>query len=278
MSPGQEIIREIVVTVPEGTPPGEYTTSVVIQNLEPIGTTESGGFGILQVIRQAVAVAVTVPGPAAPELAVDAASYLLVPAYAAVMVSVENTGNIRLAPVATMILTDANGEEVTRATRQMDTFFPGTRTDLEFQLVRTLEPGEYQVTVSLEDTEHQVSAGPVDLTMTIEAPAGTPIAETSINIASVGLTEGRNADGELQVVEVVVAIDNPGMQASNARLTLHVTRDGEPVEDLELGSSLTFPAGPAEFKHSVTLESIDPNTNQPVELDEAEADVTVTVK
>lgn len=83
------------------------------------------------------------------------------------------------------------------------------------------------------------------------------------------------------------------MQASNARVTRSVTRDGEPVEDLELGSSLTFPTGPAEFKQryfplagwtpgvyafSVTLESIDPNNNQAVVLDEAEADVTVTVE
>jgi hypothetical protein len=293
LAPGEELIRDIVVTVPEGTSPGEYTSSVVIQNRDPIEASTEGGMGMLQVIRQAIAVAVTVPGPAEPALAIDEATYSLAPAYAAVMVSVENSGNIRLAPVATMALTDANGEEVTSATITMDTFFPGTHANLEFPLVRTLEPGEYHVAFSIEDADHGASAGPADLTMTVAEPVGTPVAETNINISNVGITEGRNADGELQVVEVVVSIDNPGMQASNARLTLHVTRDGEPVEDLELGSSLTFPGGPAEFKQryfplegwqpgvytfSVTLESIDPNNNQPVVLDEADADVTVTVK
>jgi hypothetical protein len=293
LAPGQELIRDFAVTVPEGTPPGEYTSSIVIQNLDPIEGASEGGVGMLQIIRQAIAVAVTVPGPEEPALAIHEAAYSLAPAYASVLVTVENTGNVRLAPVATMSLTDADGKEVTSANLQMETFFPGTPALLEFPLVRTLEPGEYQVTVALEDTEHQVSVGPTELTMTIEEPEGTPVAETSINIADVTINEARNADDELQLVEIVITIDNPGMQATNARLTLHVTRDGEPVEELELGSSLTFPTGPAEFRQryfplegwqpgvytfEVTLESIDPNNNQPVELDTAEAATTVTVE
>lgn len=293
LSPGQEMIRDFAVTVPDGTSPGEYTSSIVIQNLDPIEGAAEGGVGMLQVIRQAIAVAVTVPGPEEPALAINEATYSLAPAYASVMVAVENTGNVRLAPVVTMALTDADGAEITSATLEMETFFPGTQANLEFPLVRTLDPGEYQVAVSLEDTAHQVNAGPTDLVMTIEEPEGTPVAETSINISDVVINEVRNADGELQLVETVITIDNPGMQATNARLTLHVTRDGEPVEDLELGSSLTFPTGPAEFRQryfplegwqpgvytfEVTLESIDPNNNQPVELDTAEAAATVTVE
>ena len=147
--------------------------------------------------------------------------------------------------------------------------------------------------IALEDTEHEASARPANLLITIAEPEGRPAAETTINIARVGIFEGRNAEGALQVVEVTVAIDNPGMQSSNARLTLHVTRDSEPVEDLELGSSLTFPTGPAEFKQryfpmegwtpgayifSVALESIDPNNNQPLVRDEAEAEVKMMVE
>jgi hypothetical protein len=293
LQPAQEMTRDIVVTVPEGTVPGEYTSSVVIQNLDPIEGASEGGIGMLQVIRQAVAVAITVPGPAEPSLSINEATYSLAPAYASVLVTVENTGHVRLAPVATMALTDVDGTEITSATLEMETFFPGTQANLEFPLVRTLDPGDYQVAVSLEDTEHQASAGPADLTMTIEQAEGTPVAETSINIADVAITEARNADGELQLVETIITIDNPGMQATNARLTLHVTRDGELVEDLELGSSLTFPTGPAEFRQryfplegwmpgvytfEVTLESIDPNNGQPVVLDTAEAATTVAVE
>jgi len=170
LAPGQKMTRDIVVTVPEGTTPGEYTSSVVIQNLDPIEAASEGGVGMLQVIRQAIAVAITVPGPEEAGLAIDTATYSLAPAYASVLVTVENTGNVRLAPVATMALTDAEGAEITSATLQMETFFPGTPANLEFPLVRTLDPGEYHVVVSLDETEHEASAGPVDLLITIAEP------------------------------------------------------------------------------------------------------------
>ncbi len=290
---GADLIREFTVTVPEGTPPGEYTTSVVIQNLEPIGTSLEGNLSIRQILRQVVAVAITVPGPSAPALAIAEATYSLAPAYAAVLVTVENPGNVRLAPVATMVLTDAAGSEITSATLEMDTFLPGTTTNLEFQLVRTLAPGDYHVAVTLEDPVRQVRAEARELLMTIAEPEGTPVAETNINISSLEISEARDAAGVLQLVAVAVQIDNPGMQVANGRLTLRVTRDGEPVEELELGSSLTFPAGIAQFQQryfpmegwtpgvyefAITLDSIDPNTGEPVTLDTVVAATTVTVE
>ncbi|MFT4041316.1 MAG: hypothetical protein QM692_24250 [Thermomicrobiales bacterium] len=292
LQPGETATRDIMITAPADATPGEYTTSIVLQNLNPIDTGTTGGVGMLQVVRQAIAIAITVPGPAEPALAIDGASYMIVPAYAAVLVDVANTGAIRLAPQVEMELTTRDGELVTNGTLQMETFFPQTRTNLEFPLVRTLEPGEYAVTVSLTDEEHGVSAGPVELPLVVEEPAGTPVAETEINISGIEINEARNDAGELQVVEAVVQIDNPGMPASNAQLTLHVYRDGELLEDLVLGSSLNFPTGPAEFRQrylplsgwepgeytfTVTLESIDPNNNQPVVLDEEEASVAVDV-
>ena len=96
--------------------------------------------------------------------------YSLSPAYASILGGVENIGNIRLAPTATMALTDANGEEITDATNAMEPFSPGTQANLEFPLVRTLDPGEYHVVVSLDETEHEASAGPVDLLITIAEP------------------------------------------------------------------------------------------------------------
>lgn len=45
--------------------------------------------------------------------------YSLAPAYASILVGVENIGNVRLAPTATMVLTDANGEEIADATIDM---------------------------------------------------------------------------------------------------------------------------------------------------------------
>ena len=82
------------------------------------------------------------------------------------------------------------------------------------------------------------------------------------------------------------------MKVLEAPVVLHQF-DGEPVEELELGSSLTFPAGIAQFQQryfpmegwtpgvyefAITLDSIDPNTGEPVTLDTVVAATTVTVE
>lgn len=46
---------------------------------------------------------------------------------------VENLGNIRLAPTATMALTDANGEEITDATIAMEPFSQALRPTWSFR-------------------------------------------------------------------------------------------------------------------------------------------------
>ncbi len=61
LDPDQAVNRTFTVTVPAATPPGEYITSLVIENDEPVRG--SGDVAVEQVLRQAIAVAVTVPGP-----------------------------------------------------------------------------------------------------------------------------------------------------------------------------------------------------------------------
>ena len=89
----------------------------------------------------------------------------------------------------------------------------------------------------------------------------------------------------------MVAVDNPLQPVANARLTLHVTRDGQKVEDYVLGSSLTIPEGSSEIRQrylpvtgwtpgtwsfSVTLDAVDSNNGGVVELATASAAASVT--
>jgi hypothetical protein len=91
---------------------------------------------------------------------------------------------------------------------------------------------------------------------------------------------------------LVIGIDNQALPVSNARLTLHVSKDGQPVEDFVLGSSLSFPGGKAEVRQrylpmtgwtsgvwsfSVTLDVVDPVRGGVTELAMLESPTTVTV-
>ncbi len=67
---GKGIRRTFTVAVPADAEPGEYITSLVLENDEPIRG--SGDVALDQIVRQAIAVVVTVPGQRSPALAIGA--------------------------------------------------------------------------------------------------------------------------------------------------------------------------------------------------------------
>ena len=300
LAAGERRQRDVTVTAPADAQPGEYITSLVIQNAEPVAlgdATPGAGFGFNQVLRQVIAVAIEIPGPREPGLEIGEATYQTTAAGAALQVAVTNAGNVHLSPDAEIVLRTVDGGEVTRASVEMGSFYTETATTIAIGLLQPLEPGEYRVSVTLRE-DGVPDADPIevmrdDLPLIVAAPdvSGTPAPET-IAIESVAVNELRDADGTLQAVEVLATIDNPGAPIAGARLTLTVERDGELVEEYVLGSSLSFPAGSADFRQryvpiegwapgtydfSVTLEATDPNTGALVELTTVQSETTVTV-
>lgn len=162
------IRRTFTIAVPADAEPGEYITSLVLENDEPIRG--SGDVAIDQIVRQAVAVVVTVPGPRTPALVIEAASHKVVADKSVVAVAVENTGNVRLKPVAEFVLLDATGAEVSRASVPMDTFYAHTETLVEVPLAALLLPGTYTVRLTLEDTAQGAQADEAAIPLVVEAP------------------------------------------------------------------------------------------------------------
>lgn len=292
---GEAVQRVITVEVPEDARSGKHLTSLVIQTAEPVAAGDNDSVTINQVIRQAIAVLILVPGPKEPALEIGEASYRQLPASSSIRVAVENTGNVRLAPTGELVVVDAAGDEVTRAEIDMDAVYAGTATFVEVGLIKPLPAGDYVASLSLADDDPEIAVAAERLPFTVASidPAGTPVVPAVLAIDSVTVNEVRDADGDLQYVEGIVAIDNRGAPVANATLTLHVTRDGQPVEEVVLGSSLAFPGGPAEFRQryfpadgwtagtyafAVTVAALDPNTSQTVELATATAETTVSVE
>jgi hypothetical protein len=259
------------VEVPRKTQPGEYITAVVVQPAEPIRGT--GGLQLDQVVRQAVAVVVEVPGEREPALEIGDASHSPAGSSMNIQVAVENTGNVLLKPIATLDLLQ-DDELLLTVEVTMDSFYAGTASMIEIGLLDPLEPGEYTVRLAME--ADGVSARSDDLPLVVEAPAEEESASEQGTIAITGVTLNElRVEETLQAVEVVVAIDNQGAPLDGGQLTLRVERDGELVEEIVLGASLSFPGGPAEFRQrylpltgwtpgswtfSVTLSQADPDT------------------
>lgn len=168
LAPGDGTRRSFNVAVPIDASPGEYITSIVLENDRPI--LDDGAVGLNQIIRQAVAVVVTVPGPRLPGLAIGAAAHTIVAGTSIVQIAVENTGNVRLKPIVGFTLVDPAGTEISHATVQMDTFYAHTNTFVEVPLSTLLPPGAYEVGLTLDDDGQGARTSRGAIALVVEAP------------------------------------------------------------------------------------------------------------
>jgi hypothetical protein len=175
LSVGEAVRRTFRVAVPRNAGPGEYITSLVLENDDPIR--DNGPVALDQIVRQAVAVVVTVPGPRSPALAIGQANHSVVAGRSVVAIDVENPGNVRLKPVAAFTLRDAAGVQVGQATVPLDTFYAETRTSIEVPLDRLLLPGTYTVRLSLDDARQGVRVVGTSSFVVEASPAAPALSE-----------------------------------------------------------------------------------------------------
>jgi len=173
----------------------------------------------------------------------------------------------------------------------MGCVYAGMETTLEVCLSDTLMQGSYQFDLSLKDetTDAKARAKKIEIQL---ADPGTGHIETPVTIDEITIEPSTNdATGELRFVGLTVQVENRGEPISATRMTLHVTRDGETVEDFVLSSSLALPNGlttveqrylpsdswtPGSYEFSVTLEEIG-SGGQATRLAESTAATTVEV-
>ena len=168
LGPGDVTHRSFTVAVPTSASPGEYITSLVLENDQPI--LDEAAVGLNQIVRQAVAVVVTVPGARLPGLAIGTAAHQVAAGRSIVQIAVENTGNIRLKPIVGFTLTDPTGTQVSNATVQMDTFYAHTNAFVEIPLATLLAPGTYSVGLTLDDAGQGAEARTGAIVLIVEAP------------------------------------------------------------------------------------------------------------
>ncbi|PDV97173.1 hypothetical protein [Candidatus Chloroploca asiatica] len=170
--------RSFMVSIPPNTQPGEYLTSIVIQG-EASDVSGEGGVALNQVSRQAIAIAVLVPGPQQPALSIGAASHTLVGSNSRIRVELHNSGNVRLQPEGEVVLYDAAGAEVSRYPVKMGSIYAGTTTSFEVPFAGALLPGDYTIALELSDAKAGPLAQNPALPLRIEAPIAPTVAPAS---------------------------------------------------------------------------------------------------
>ncbi|MDQ3690629.1 MAG: DUF916 domain-containing protein, partial [Chloroflexota bacterium] len=168
------LVIDFSVTVPTGTLPGEYITSVVAENIHPYSGA-TGSIALEQVNRTAIAVAVEVPGRKDPALAIGSVAHKASGGTSFVTFEVANTGNVHLKPRGRFILRDTAANELATVPALMDSVYAGSATQFEAPLGEALVPGEYCADLSLTDEETGAADAVECLPFTVEAPVPPPL-------------------------------------------------------------------------------------------------------
>jgi hypothetical protein len=291
--PADEVVeRTFTVTVPDDAAPGQYIAGLAVQTADSM---EVGDTGMLrQIIKKSIAVFITVPGPETPELTLGDIAVSQSPSGGSLVIAVSNPGNVFLNPAGTVTMTSAAGDPVLSSPIVMGPVYAHTDTTLELPIPTVLDPGAYEVSVALEDEQTGASAERSGVAVDVAPPAAeaTPMANpVTIDAVTVEPLTDPSSDA-LQAVNVTVSIANDEAAIPGARLTLHVTRDGEPVEDYPLASSVALPNGttdiqqryiplggwqPGTYGFALTLEAVDATTGQATVLATTKVEQTIEV-
>jgi hypothetical protein len=198
--------RTFKVSVPADAKPGEYITSLAIQSADAQAT-NSTGIAIRQVVRQVIAVAITIPGPHLPSFEIGAASYRTVAGTSLIAVVVKNTGNVHLKPAGDFVLRDANGVEVSRYPITMDTLYAGTSTFVEVPFGGRLKEGDYTAALALTDGKQHAQASAQSASL-IVPPSETEGVPSAIGVvpepATINQSPSASADSGQQLYRILV--------------------------------------------------------------------------
>lgn len=261
--------RSFTVSVPAGTPPGQYITGVAIETLE--AAPPPGELPILVKYRFVAAVLITVPGPIEPAFTIGDIAVVVDEASTTISGTIENTGNIRVRPAGTITLTNSEGVEITNAQLSMQSVYAGHTVRFEISLPVPIPEGDYTAAIDLADPDTGATAAMSDVALAVVA-AGPP---SPVTLAQISITPMPSADNVV-FAQVTVTINNTAQPMSGLRVQLTVYRDGVEVDSAELASSITVPAGesvidqpyipatgswePGVYTFGITLSSVDPQS------------------
>jgi hypothetical protein len=155
------------IVVPAGASSGDHVAGIAVEAAERASS--GGEFGVKTVLRTVVGVDITVPGPAAPGLAIGRLALRSTPGtdMAALSMRIGDPGGKLVKPFVTVTMNGPDGYHRT-VQRQLDTVLPGDSIDFPFAWPDSLRAGDYHATV-------QATGGAIPVTRSADLTLGTAL-------------------------------------------------------------------------------------------------------
>jgi hypothetical protein len=242
------------VAVPRDAKPGQYLAALVLDGTQ---TTEASSPGDLPQRERAVTtVTITVPGE------MEAAFSLGRPTVIAtgtvrLVIPIQNTGAIPLAPAGELALQPAEGKPVT-IPLALGVILPGVSTTLDVVLPPGVEAGTHEITLTLSDASSaaraQIEATSVDIPdiTTGEAPLPDASASSDITIQN---PEIEFVGSPISSATVSAEIANTGSPVAGATVVLDVRLDGQLIESVPIVEFARITDGSVNFSTTYVPES-----------------------
>lgn len=237
LEPGAAESFTVSVAVPENTPPGQYIAGLIVQTAEPLGSDEpQEGFGLLPIIRSAMAIQITVPGAVTPGFELGTPAMTIQNDTPVVSAPITNTGNVLVKPAGTLTVASPDGTALVTSPIEMGSVYMGNSTSVQVSLPNQFAPGDYLVSIELTDAATGTGAEQQAVPVTMAAAEATPVT------FSFGVSVKPDGD-PVRFADVAVLISNGGDSIPTATVKLHVFHDGVEVEVYPLSTNQAIPAG-----------------------------------
>lgn len=274
-----QIVLPFTVTVPEGTAPGQYISSLIAETADTFAIPGSEQFD--QRIRYAMAVSILVPGELQHsfelgEPVIDGPQ---------LSIPIANTGNYLVRPEGTLEIVNSSGDVVLESQVELGTVYAGLDTSIVFRLPTQLLEDDYTINLTLEDPNSGASANLDAVAMSVVEPEETPDYEV------VSASVEPNAD-DIVFANVDVVIENRSSQVASTSVVLEVSRDGEVFEEFPLATNQVFQQGentytarylpettwePGTYTFRVVVYAGNPDGSQRMQLLSEDLDIELVV-
>lgn len=259
LAPGKGIERTFTVTVPEGTPSGQYVTALCFETAEPIAI--PGVPNVKQNLRQTIAFYLTVPGEMRPEFSIENVHITSDPIWSGIEAEIVNSGNVVVRPEGRVTVSSLDGTPLVTNEIAFGAFYAGQTGIIQTGFGDVLPSGEYLITIELRDPETGATAIVENQQVATTTQGELAAAEAPPVAFSAAAGILKPSAEEPQFLSLDATIANGGEPVADAELSLRVTRDGELVENYVVVSPLSLPSGETDVSSRyIPVDGWEPGT------------------
>jgi hypothetical protein len=235
---GEGIERTFTVTVPEGTPSGEYIAAVAGEHADDLEI--EGDASFRQKLRYIAPIFIRVPGEMTPAFSFGEPQLELADDVLVIHLPISNDGNMHLMPSGEITLRDQAGNIILTTPVSVPPIYARESATISIGITGGLTTGQYQLEGSFSDAATGATATIAQATFEATV-AATPV-PAQYRFDSASVTPGPAVDN-VQFVTVQAVIFNNGDPATGVQLSLVAYLDGEEVERFPINQSLSLPTG-----------------------------------